>query len=241
MVFRKVVSKVAREIIRFVRPEKKTIPNNLIKEYERIAGAISSDFYRSVAEEVIRKARSGKVLDACCGVGYLSTGIALRSKKINVTGIDLSEKAVERAKGRAKELKVENRCKFEVGDVKKMGFGDESFDFVVSVGALNRWKDPIGAINEINRVLKKGGEASIYEFCRDTTNGEIKKYQSEVYRKLKKAKISRIKQIMDIIALRKIKIDSYSLGEISTIAIKSNFKENEVSKFGVRARLVLRK
>ena len=50
---------------------------------------------------------------------------------------------------------------------------DESFDFVVCRAAFKNFSDPIGAIDEIYRVLKPGGKASIFDLRKEASLAEI--------------------------------------------------------------------
>jgi SAM-dependent methyltransferase len=61
---------------------------------------------------------SAKVLDLCCGIGRHS--VTLAEKGFQVTGIDLSEASINRAKVTAKEKGVEERAEFLVGDVRRL-------------------------------------------------------------------------------------------------------------------------
>lgn len=51
------------------------------------------------------------------------------------------------------------RCSFLTMSAMKMDLGDETFDFVFSLNALEHIPDPAAALQEIQRVLKPGGEA----------------------------------------------------------------------------------
>lgn len=54
-----------------------------------------------------------------------------------------------------------------------MPFGDASFDLVVCMAAFKNFSDPAGAIDEMYRVLKSGGQASIFDLRKDATRDEI--------------------------------------------------------------------
>jgi ubiquinone/menaquinone biosynthesis C-methylase UbiE len=59
------------------------------------------------------------------------------------------------------------------GNASKMPFADGSFEFVVCMAAFKNFADPAGALNEIYRVLKPGGQASIYDLRKDAAREEI--------------------------------------------------------------------
>ena len=90
-------------------------------------------------EERERTPPLGKALDLGCGSGFWSVELARRGW--DVTGIDLVPKAIERARGRAKEAHVAVR--FVTGDMtalSRAGVGS-GFDFVWDFGALHGLDD----------------------------------------------------------------------------------------------------
>jgi SAM-dependent methyltransferase len=92
-----------------------------------------------------------KVLDAACGEGYgsalLSTGAS------QVTGVDISDTAVEHATARYPSDKLE----FIVSDCLSLPFSDGEFDCVVSFETLEHMEDHQALMTEFRRVLKPGG------------------------------------------------------------------------------------
>jgi ubiquinone/menaquinone biosynthesis C-methylase UbiE len=99
---------------------------------------------------------SGKtVLDAGCGEGY-NTRLLARSGAL-VTGVDISERMIELA--RQEEQREPLGIRYEVASFSDLGiFNDASFDVVVSSMALMDGPDFEGAVKEIYRVLRPGGE-----------------------------------------------------------------------------------
>jgi demethylmenaquinone methyltransferase/2-methoxy-6-polyprenyl-1,4-benzoquinol methylase len=111
---------------------------------------------RITAEAVVEP--GDDVLDACCGTGDLAVAGARRGGQ--VTGLDFSERMLERARRKAPELE------WIRGDVLAMPFGDGSFDAVtVGFGARNV-EDLQGALVELRRVLRAGGRLGILEITR---------------------------------------------------------------------------
>src|SRR5262249_60671898 len=62
---------------------------------------------------------------------------------------------------------------FQQGDVAQLPFPDASFDHVVCMAAFKNFSEPIGALNQIHRVLRPGGTASIYDLRKDASLQEI--------------------------------------------------------------------
>ncbi len=106
--------------------------------------------------------KSGKthILDIGCGMGTTLARIAGEYENAELMiGIDFSEKMIERANERKMSLPDELKKKmgFFRGDICEIPYMDESFDFVYVECVLNLVEDRTKALNEVNRVLKKGG------------------------------------------------------------------------------------
>ena len=94
-----------------------------------------------------------QLLDVGCGSGQLSLMAA--GDGINVTGVDIAENLIERARARAEAQHLHAR--FEVGDAEALPFPDASFDVVVSlIGAMFAPR-PERVASELLRVCVPGG------------------------------------------------------------------------------------
>lgn len=146
------------------------IPNFAVKFYAFIArkSPCIRDIHQEVAEEVCSKISLGRILDIGTGPGYLPFEIAKRAPGLEIAGIDLSSGMVEVANKNAKESGFSNRVKFKVANAASLPFEDGYFDFVISTLSLHHWLKPAEYIKEIHRVLKKSGQAYIYDIWRDT-------------------------------------------------------------------------
>ncbi len=100
------------------------------------------------------------------GVKVLEIGVGLGADHqrfaeagADLTGIDLTERAVEHTRKRLACFGLASRL--AVGDVEALEFPDNSFDQVYSWGVLHHSPDTPKAISEVRRVLRPGGRASI--------------------------------------------------------------------------------
>ncbi len=98
---------------------------------------------------------STKILDIGCGKGTSSIYLA-NKYRCKVVGIDKSEKRIEEAIEVAKKEGLEDRVAFQLGDVHKLPFEDETFDIAITQAALVYF-DKEKVVKEAIRVLKKGG------------------------------------------------------------------------------------
>lgn len=123
-----------------------------------------------------------RVLDLGTGSGYLSFEIAKEYPDIQVTGLDIVEKALEDNRKKAKDLNV-NNLEFISYNGIEFPFNDNEFDIVVSRYALHHFPQIKDSIKEVNRVLKTGG----YFFISDPTpnDDDIDRFV-DAYMQLKK-------------------------------------------------------
>jgi len=95
----------------------------------------------------------GSVLDVGCGVGRVSSLLAERG--FDVTGIDVSEPLVEKARSLFPDVE------FRVGDVRDTDFESASFDYAVfsyyGLDYLLPKAERVAALRELYRVLKPSG------------------------------------------------------------------------------------
>lgn len=111
--------------------------------------------YQTCAQSVVdRLAPGSRVLEVAPGPGYLAIEIAKRGN-YRVVGLDISHSFVRIASENARREGV--AIEFRHGNASQMPFADDSFDFVVCRAAFKNFSDPVGALDEIHRVLKPGG------------------------------------------------------------------------------------
>lgn len=122
---------------------------------------------RAVAERI---PPGGRVLEVAPGPGYLAILIA-KLARYQVTSLDISRSFVRIARENAARAGVE--IDFRQGDAAHMPFPDASFDHVVCMAAFKNFSDPVGALNEIHRVLRPAGTASIYDLRKDASRHDI--------------------------------------------------------------------
>jgi demethylmenaquinone methyltransferase/2-methoxy-6-polyprenyl-1,4-benzoquinol methylase len=111
---------------------------------------------RISAEAVVQP--GDKVLDACCGTGDLA--IAGTRAGGRVTGLDFSERMLERARRKAPELE------WVSGDLLALPFADGSFDAATVGFGVRNVDDLELALRELRRVLRAGGRLGILEITR---------------------------------------------------------------------------
>jgi ubiquinone/menaquinone biosynthesis C-methylase UbiE len=100
-----------------------------------------------------------KVLDLGCGNGRLYE--ILKDKKVEYTGIDISENLVNIAKAKYSSCASPSHAQFIVGDGIKLPFNDHSFDIIYSIAVFHHLPSKtlrFQFLKEAKRVLKKDGK-----------------------------------------------------------------------------------
>jgi SAM-dependent methyltransferase len=103
-----------------------------------------------------------RVLEAGCGVGAQTVILAQNSPGARITSIDISPESVEKAKAQAIRSEVTG-VTFQVADIFRLPFGDETFDHIFVCFVLEHLSQPVEALAALKRVLKKGGTITVIE------------------------------------------------------------------------------
>ena len=97
-----------------------------------------------------------RLLDAGCGPGTVTAGLARAVAPGEVIGLDAAPEVLGHARAHAVEQGVDNAT-FVSGDVYALDFPDAAFDVVFANQLLQHLTDPVRAIGEMRRTLKPGG------------------------------------------------------------------------------------
>jgi ubiquinone/menaquinone biosynthesis C-methylase UbiE len=100
-----------------------------------------------------------KILDMCGASGHYAYWLAELGHEVHL--MDLSPKHIKEAKQNQKLYKIKLKT-IKIGDARKVRYKNESFDIVLLMGALYHLQskdDRILCLNEVNRILRKGGTA----------------------------------------------------------------------------------
>jgi len=175
---------------------------------------------RAVAERVPPGAH---VLEVAPGPGYLAIQIAKSGRR--VTALDISRSFVALTRDNAARAGVDVDARH--GNASDMPFADASFDFVVCMAAFKNFTDPIGALNEIHRVLKPGGQASIFDLRREAT-------LDDVDREVRDMQLSAWNAMLTRFVFRHTLLKSaYTREDLDRMTAASRFRRWEIAQSGI--------
>lgn len=109
-------------------------------------------------------AEGSGLLELGCGPGFYARRLAGALPQLRVTGIDLSEKQLERARTLAAADGLDN-CSFERGDVYVLDRPDASVSALIASRLFTILPDRGRALREMHRVLAPGGRCFVAEPC----------------------------------------------------------------------------
>lgn len=99
-----------------------------------------------------RLARSKRVLDIACGTGYGSSELAAVAR--SVTGVDVSEDAVEYARTHY----TASNLQFQAAPAEDLPFPDQSFDLIVAFEVIEHLHDPRALLAQARRLIAPHGQ-----------------------------------------------------------------------------------
>ena len=113
------------------------------------------------------------VLEVAPGPGYFCIELA-RLGPYAITGLDISRTFVKMATKKTAEAGV--RVDFKQGSASNMPLQKDSFDFLLCRAAFKNFADPVGALQEMCRVLRQGGRGLIIDLKRNASPETISQH-----------------------------------------------------------------
>jgi demethylmenaquinone methyltransferase/2-methoxy-6-polyprenyl-1,4-benzoquinol methylase len=117
--------------------------------------------------DLARPVATAEALDLATGTGDLA--FALEGRVARIVGLDLTKRMIDLAKAKAAKrqpgaIGANREPLFLVGDMQALPFPAQSFDLVTTGYGLRNVPDLGGAIDEIARVLRAGGQVLSLDF-----------------------------------------------------------------------------
>ena len=135
--------------------------------YDSVVGrAMPERRFKSALIAQANISRGQRVLDFGCGTATLTLMIEAQVPKAEVVGVDVDERALAIATGKARAL--QSRVRFERISPGALPFPDDSFDRVLSCLVFHhlRREEKRVALAECHRILRPGGELHVADWGR---------------------------------------------------------------------------
>jgi|SaaInlV_100m_DNA_6_1039743.scaffolds.fasta_scaffold11585_2 ubiquinone/menaquinone biosynthesis C-methylase UbiE len=132
-----------------------------------------------------------KVLEIGCGMGSHSALISQYASEL--VSIDLTERAAKTTNKRFEVFGIDNAKAIQV-DAEDMPFENDSFDFVWSWGVIHHSANTHVIVDQIHRVLKDGGKASLMVYNKNST----RYYLHGLYQGIFKLKFLKYKTLYEV-------------------------------------------
>jgi len=116
-----------------------------------------NELMNMVSIEELDATAGDNILEIGMGNGHFVKNILDKNATSSYTGCDFSATMVKEAVLNNTDFVHHHRAVFTKADVNKLPYNDNRFNKVFTVNTIYFWDDPKVAINEIKRVLKKGG------------------------------------------------------------------------------------
>jgi ubiquinone/menaquinone biosynthesis methyltransferase len=109
-------------------------------------------------------------LDIACGTGDITFRLAAKYPQSRIVGIDITEEMLNIARSfdESRATNHESRVMFEISDMCRMSFADDSFDIVTGGYALRNAPNLERALLEIQRVMRPGATAAFLDLSKSS-------------------------------------------------------------------------
>lgn len=104
-----------------------------------------------------------RVLDSPCGDGFYASLLARHMRSGTLVAADISPECLANAKKAVQPKSATLTVEFHRADAYDLPFDDDSFDFVWCAQNFITLDDPVKALREIARVLRRGGSVAVLE------------------------------------------------------------------------------
>ena len=218
-----------RRLLKLVHPEGIPWPGTAF--YNAVTTtSMFQQHYELLARDTGAYCPSGRILDVGTGPAWLLVKLHRLYPQLQLFGVDASAAMVVQARRNCERAGLSKGVEIQEGNVCSLPFPEVFFDAVISTGSIHHWKDPIGGVNEIYRVLKPGRRALLYDIVSDTP-GEILTKVAGEYGRLK----------MVLFWLHAYEEPFYSYAEYGAIGRQSQFGEGETRFVGALCCLTMEK
>ena len=121
--------------------------------------------WRKKAIASLKEVKPEYILDVATGTADLAIA-ALKLNPIHVTGIDISNQMLAVGRDKIKAKLLHDKIELLQGDSSKLPFNDNKFDAITVAFGVRNFELLQQGLNEMNRVMRKGGKIAVLEFSK---------------------------------------------------------------------------
>jgi ubiquinone/menaquinone biosynthesis C-methylase UbiE len=178
------------------------------------------DEFKALARRVASELPAGSLLEVAPGPGYFAIELA-KLGDYRVTGLDISKTFVEIADRNAKEANVD--VDFRQGNASDMPLEENSFNFILCRAAFKNFSDPLGALEEMYRVLKPRGRGLIIDLRKDAP-------ASGISQRVDQMGLGAINTIFTKLALKSLRNRAYTASQFREFFSRTSFRTAEIQE-----------
>ncbi len=144
-----------------------TMFDTIARRYDLLNHVLSLNIDRRWRKELVGYAHAREhddILDVATGTADVAIEFAASGCDGRIVGVDLSDGMLQVGRDKLARLGLEERIDLRTGDALRLPFADAVFDVVTIAFGLRNLPDYQRGIDEMARVLKPGGRATILEF-----------------------------------------------------------------------------
>lgn len=119
--------------------------------------------WRNYAIRQLIPHRPSRILDVATGTGDFAILAARKLRPEKIIGIDISEGMMDIGRKKTEKAGLKGTILFEKENCEHLSYGDNSFDAITVAFGIRNFQNLDKGLQEMCRVLKKGGHASILE------------------------------------------------------------------------------
>lgn len=141
----------------------KDLFDNISLKYDFMNNLMSFSLHKNIKKHAVRELEykdNLKILDLCTGTGDIAILLAKKYKNSHILGLDFSEKMLEIADDKSKNL---HNIEFKKVNINNLPFEENSFDICFISFGLRNLPDINLAINNLEKILKPDGTLSILD------------------------------------------------------------------------------
>ena len=124
--------------------------------------------WRRKTSKLIAKHHPSTSLDVATGTADLAIRMAKDMPSASITGVDLSEKMLEKGRVKIAKKKLDQRIILVTGNAGNLPFPDDGFDAVTVAFGVRNFADREAGLREMVRVCHNDGLVAVLEFSHPT-------------------------------------------------------------------------